>query len=78
MGFLIEDKYTDVVNTGLTYIGYAWPGTKTSEKKWKIKRVTKVGTLTKVEYALPPKGAGTVTSYDIFAWDDRTTITNWG
>jgi hypothetical protein len=76
--FLEEGKYIDVIDTGLTYIGYAWPSTKPSDKKWKIKRITTVGTLTKIEYALPLQGANTMTDYFIFAWDDRTSLTLWG
>jgi len=76
--FLDENKYTEVVNSGLTYIGYSWPGTLTTDAKWKIKRVSVVGTLTKVEYALPPRGANSVTDYYIFKWDDRASLTSWG
>ena len=77
-GFLDEAKITEVVNTGLTYIGYAWPTTVTSEAKWKIKRVTSTATTTTVEYALPPRGANTVTNYFLLVWDDRASITLWG
>ena len=77
-GFLDEGKYIDVVHSGLTIIGYSWPGTGTSEQKWKLKRITVNGTVTKVEYALPSRGANTVTNYYIFSWDDRTSITSWG
>ena len=76
--FLDESKYIEVVHSGLTYIGYSWPGTATSDKKWKIKRISISGVLTKVEYALPPKGSGSITDYFIFTWDDRASITNWG
>lgn len=77
-GFLEEAKYTEVVHSGLTYQGFSWPTTLPSEKKWKIKRISVSGTLTKIEYALPPRGANTITDYNIFAWDDRASITNWG
>jgi len=77
-GFLDEGKYIDVVHSGLTYIGYAWPSTQSNENKWKLKRITVSGTITKVEYALPPMGARSVTDYYIFSWDDRTTLTSWG
>lgn len=77
--FLDDIKIQEVVNTGITYFGYAWPGTLTSEKKWKISR--KVYTTSnnwKIEYALPPTGSKTLTDYYIFAWDDRATLTSWG
>lgn len=77
--FLDDIKMQEVVHSGLTYWGYAWPGTPTSEHKWKIAR--KVSTSSnnyKIEYALPPRGSGTLTDFYIFAWDDRDTITSWG
>jgi hypothetical protein len=77
-GFLDEGKMIESVNSGLTYIGYAWPGTLTTDAKWKIKRVTVVGTLTTVEYALPPRGYNSVTDYYIFKWNDRASLTSWG
>ena len=76
--FLDEGKYIDVVHSGLTFIGYAWPTTSASDKKWKIKRITTVGTLTKIEYALPLQGANTMTDYFIFSWNDRASLTLWG
>lgn len=76
--FLDEIKIVDTVHSGLTYYGYAWPSTGTSEKKWKISRkVSTSSTNYKIEYALP-FGANTVTDFFIFAWDDRATIANWG
>ena len=78
-GFLDESKYIDVISSGLTIVGYAWPGTLTSDPKWKLKKITVTGTITKVEYALPPRGHNTVTDYFLFKWDDRTSLTiNWG
>jgi hypothetical protein len=78
-GFLDEVKIQDYVSSGLTYSGYAWPSTATSDKKWKISRkVSTSANSYKLEYALPPRGANTVTDYFIFAWDDRASITNWG
>jgi hypothetical protein len=77
--FLEEVKIQDYVHSGLTYYGYSWPGTSISDKKWKISR--KVSTSTNsytLEYALPPRGAGTVTDYFIFVWEDRATLTSWG
>lgn len=77
-GFLEEGKYIDVVHSGLTFIGYSWPGTKTTDPKWKLKKITVTDTVTKIEYALPSMGYNSVTNYFLFKWDDRNTITNWG
>jgi len=76
--FLDESKITEEVHSGLTYVGYAWPGTATSDAKWKIKRISSTATITTVEYALPARGSNSVTNYFIFAWDDRASLPNWG
>jgi hypothetical protein len=80
-GFVDEPKYVENITgstTTIVYMGYAWPGTLITDKKWKIKRVTTTGILTKVEYALPLQGANTMTDYFIHSWNDRTTLTRWG
>jgi hypothetical protein len=77
--FLEEVKMVEVINTGLTYYGYAWPGVSTSDKKWKISRKVSTSTTSyKLEYALPPRGYNTVTDYFIFSWDDRASLPDWG
>lgn len=78
-GFLDDGKYVEVVHSGLTYIGYAWPGTVSSDPKWRLKRIVIVGNLTKIEYALPVRGSNSLTDYFIFKWDDRASGSiTWG
>jgi hypothetical protein len=36
---------------GIIYLGYAVPGTLVADAKWKIKKVTEVGTITTIQYA---------------------------
>ena len=59
--FLEEVKIQDYVSSGLTYYGYAWPGTSTSVRMWKVSRkVHTTANSYKLEYALPPSATSTV------------------
>jgi hypothetical protein len=56
----------DSVSSSLTYIGKAKRGSISSDKAWRIKRITKILTQTFIEIS----GDGFTK-----AWDDRYTIT---
>jgi hypothetical protein len=60
-----ESQYIDTTNSPYIYIGYAIPGTATSEAKWKIKRVD-----TTTISILWANG----TAFYSNVWDDRTSI----
>ena len=53
---------------GITYVGFAKTGAKTSAARFKIKKITEVGTITTIEYA------DGNTKFDNI-WDDRATLT---
>lgn len=53
---------------GVIYVGFSAFGTDTSKPKYKIKKVTEVGTITTIQYA-----DGDMEFDNI--WDDRTTLT---
>lgn len=53
---------------GVTYVGFAVPGTLNSDAKWKIKKITEVGTTTTIQYADNDYKFDNV-------WDDRATLT---
>jgi len=57
----------DEASSTVTYIGYAAVGSKTSDAVWKIKRITKSGTETIIEYA------DGNSNYDN-VWDNRTSL----
>lgn len=50
-----------------TYIGYARPGTLDSEAKWKIKKISVVGTVTKTRLANGVRDFNQV-------WDNRASL----
>lgn len=58
----------DDVSSSLTYIGEAAVGVLDSEPKWRISRITTVGTETKIRYA------GGETNWNS-VWDDRASLT---
>ena len=53
---------------GVIYVGFSEFGSDTSMPKWKIKKVTEVGTITTIQYA------DGNTKFDNI-WDDRATLT---
>lgn len=61
---------TERVNSQLTYVGKAIPGSATSDPVWQISRILVVGTITTEEFA----ASGTFTQI----WDDRNTLFNPG
>jgi hypothetical protein len=58
----------DEVSNVLSYVGYAPLGTKVTEAKWKVLRVSKTGNVTTTEYA------GGLMLYNQI-WNDRATLT---
>jgi hypothetical protein len=53
---------------GITYVGFAVNGTPTSAPRWKVKKITEVGTITTIEYADGDSKFDNI-------WDDRATLT---
>ncbi len=66
--FTLYNQLTDEVDAGTTYQCSAEPGTLTSAAKWRIKKISKVGTVTSVTWA------DGNTEFDNIA-DDRATLT---
>lgn len=67
-GTVEETNLIDIVSDNLFYFGFAAPSTLTSEPKWKIQRLTIVGSLIKIEYA-----SGNSNYVNI--WDNRGGLT---
>lgn len=44
-------KLIEVASPGVTYIGYANPGTTTASGTWQIKRIVETGSVTSIEFA---------------------------
>jgi len=53
---------------GITYVGVAVFGASTAAARWKIKKITEVGTITTIQYADGD------TKFDNI-WDNRATLT---
>ncbi len=63
-----DAKKIDSVSTGLTYIGYALPGTLETEPYWLVKKITVVGTVTTIDYSNTSKMFTDI-------WNNRTGLT---
>ncbi len=58
----------DEVNSTLSYLGKALPGSATSSPVWQIKKITITGTVTAIKLANGSSGFNQV-------WDDRASLT---
>lgn len=53
---------------GITYVGFAKTGASTAAARWKIKKITEVGTITTIQYADGNSKFDNI-------WDDRASLT---
>lgn len=70
----VQQRFVDETGVGgITYVGYSACGVLPGELLWRIQKITEVGTLTTIQWALTPATGDTPDLYGEFdkEWDER-------